>query len=614
MIANTVLATAAQGDFRTPDNFNRLNPPQITGDDAFFEFLFTGAPNSFAEIKDLAAKQQPLPTFPLTNVKMTFNIDATYQVLQTLYTHNVVGMIEGTDAGSRTPMCCSARTSTTSATPRPRVPGARAPRRRRQPGERVPGPGANAGAGGAGGGRCPNNQPGDVINNGADDDGSGTVTELAHCESVRDRTEAEAIAPVHLACRRGARPVRLTLQRRFSGRADRQDRRAAQHGHDRPRQLGQPRRRLQQLRLRRRRRPHQHASCTTSSSIPMPTMKKPLEARLRDERPDRSGNRLLPQRPLQLRVERDSDRVLYRRAARRLSLPVGHAGQDSATRRWRASASSSTRPASRLETWTGWSSGTTWARAAARGSWGRSRSRVGVMRLFAEGQSSDERSSKTNAAPRARRCWRRGGTCPRSRPRAGARAGEGRQVPGHQPGRSQGVADLSLLRRAAGTAGLHGRATASPRSTSPSVFANSASSRLATTARYFQIVKLRSYKVIRNSSVTVESNGQSRTFKDGDHVTFPAAAGGRQTLSLTGAEFVGAGQPADYDGRNVAGSSSSSWRPGCGTRRARPAARSRFSLPAPERSSTTCRPPGRRRRLRRRWRRRRPIWRRRVPR
>src|SRR5205814_1035457 len=97
MIANTVLATAAQGDFTTPDNFERLNPPQITGNDAFFEFLFTGAPKSFAEIKDLAVKQQPLPTFALPNVKITFNVDATYQVLQTLYTHNVVGMIEGSD-------------------------------------------------------------------------------------------------------------------------------------------------------------------------------------------------------------------------------------------------------------------------------------------------------------------------------------------------------------------------------------------------------------------------------------------------------------------------------------------------------------------------------------
>lgn len=60
-------------------------------------------------------------------------------------------------------------------------------------------------------------------------------------------------------------------------------------------------------------------------------------------------------------------------------------------------------------------------------------------------------------------------------------------------------------------------------------------------AGYFQTVKQRAYRSTRNSSVTVEVNGQSRTFKHGDHVTFPANAGGRQTLTFNGAEFVGYG-------------------------------------------------------------------------
>ncbi len=70
---------------------------------------------------------------------------------------------------------------------------------------------------------------------------------------------------------------------------------------------------------------------------------------------------------------------------------------------------------------------------------------------------------------------------------------------------------------------------------------------------YFQIVKLRSYKVIRNSSVTLEANGQSRTFTGRRPCHVPAASGGRQTVVLDGGEFVGAGQPADFSGRNVAG-------------------------------------------------------------
>jgi hypothetical protein len=51
---------------------------------------------------------------------------------------------------------------------------------------------------------------------------------------------------------------------------------------------------------------------------------------------------------------------------------------------------------------------------------------------------------------------------------------------------------------------------------------------------YFQIVKVRSYRVTRNSSVTIEGGASPMTFKDGDHVAFPAMAGGRQTVVLEG--------------------------------------------------------------------------------
>jgi hypothetical protein len=68
---------------------------------------------------------------------------------------------------------------------------------------------------------------------------------------------------------------------------------------------------------------------------------------------------------------------------------------------------------------------------------------------------------------------------------------------------------------------------------------------------YFQPVKLNGYKVTRNSSVTVEVNGKSQTFTHGSHVTFPVNSGGKQTLTISGAEFVGAGQTADYQGHDV---------------------------------------------------------------
>jgi hypothetical protein len=70
---------------------------------------------------------------------------------------------------------------------------------------------------------------------------------------------------------------------------------------------------------------------------------------------------------------------------------------------------------------------------------------------------------------------------------------------------------------------------------------------------YFEGVRIRGYKVTRNSSVTVTANGTSRTFKHGDHVTFPAGPGGKQTLTFTGAEFIGYGQAADLQNRDVKG-------------------------------------------------------------
>ncbi len=72
-------------------------PPTVTAKDEFFEFLFSAAPEKFAALKEKAAKQEPLPHFTLTGVKLTFNLDATYEVVRTQTTHNVVGIIPGSD-------------------------------------------------------------------------------------------------------------------------------------------------------------------------------------------------------------------------------------------------------------------------------------------------------------------------------------------------------------------------------------------------------------------------------------------------------------------------------------------------------------------------------------
>ncbi|HEY6213041.1 MAG TPA: hypothetical protein VIW45_12190, partial [Vicinamibacterales bacterium] len=64
---------------------------------------------------------------------------------------------------------------------------------------------------------------------------------------------------------------------------------------------------------------------------------------------------------------------------------------------------------------------------------------------------------------------------------------------------------------------------------------------------YFQNVKNKGYKVTRNSSVTVGA----KTFKQGDHVTFGFNAGSKQTLSFSGAEFVGYGMAPDLQGKDL---------------------------------------------------------------
>jgi len=86
-----------QGDFITVQRLDHPISPAVTGQDDFFEFLFSNADVKYAELKEKAAKQEPLPSFTLKGVKLSFNLDADYQVVRTQFTRNVVGVIDGTD-------------------------------------------------------------------------------------------------------------------------------------------------------------------------------------------------------------------------------------------------------------------------------------------------------------------------------------------------------------------------------------------------------------------------------------------------------------------------------------------------------------------------------------
>ena len=76
---------------------------------------------------------------------------------------------------------------------------------------------------------------------------------------------------------------------------------------------------------------------------------------------------------------------------------------------------------------------------------------------------------------------------------------------------------------------------------------------------YLQVVRVLGVKTTSHSSVTVKVRGQSRTFNDGDGVTFPKNSGGNRTFTVDRVEFVGYGLDVpvtghmDFRGRNVKG-------------------------------------------------------------
>jgi hypothetical protein len=152
------------GDFTTVERYDTLVPPALTATDDFFEFLFSGADVKYADLKDRISKGEPLPAFDLKGVKLTMTVDADYTVVRTRLTRNVVGIVTGSDPKLRdTYVAFGAHYDHVGYVETP----------------------AGAGRGvGTFATSCPGQtrdepRPGDIVNNGADDDGSGTVAMMA---------------------------------------------------------------------------------------------------------------------------------------------------------------------------------------------------------------------------------------------------------------------------------------------------------------------------------------------------------------------------------------------------------------------------------------------------
>jgi hypothetical protein len=147
-------APATPADLTTVQRVDALVTPQITGDDRLFEAIFASAPTNFAALKAASDKGDTLPTFSVPGVKVTVNMNNNYEVISTQLTKNVVGLVEGSDPVlKKTYVMFGSHLDHT--------------------GYRTAAPAAG-GRGAAAPGTVP-----DLINNGADDDGSGSTGMMA---------------------------------------------------------------------------------------------------------------------------------------------------------------------------------------------------------------------------------------------------------------------------------------------------------------------------------------------------------------------------------------------------------------------------------------------------
>jgi len=110
---------------------------------------------------------------------------------------------------------------------------------------------------------------------------------------------------------------------------------------------------------------------------------------------------------------------------------------------------------------------------------------------------------------------------------------------------------------------MEGRATFSPGLDKAAAYISDTLKRAGVKAKgddgsYLQHVGVQTVQATNQSTLTIEINGQSRAFKNGDGVSFPANIGVKRTFTLNDVEFVGYGLNLgrthnDYAGRNVQG-------------------------------------------------------------
>lgn len=157
-------STAQQDtDFTTVQRYDIPVPPALSAQDEFFDFLFSASPLKYSALKAAAEAREPITPFVLKGVTITIDVAGDYSVVSTRLTRNVVGAVEGTDPTLKdTYVVFGAHYDHTGY-------------EQATPGSERSGPVSF----GCVGQNRPTPRPDDVINNGADDDGSGTVALMA---------------------------------------------------------------------------------------------------------------------------------------------------------------------------------------------------------------------------------------------------------------------------------------------------------------------------------------------------------------------------------------------------------------------------------------------------
>jgi Zn-dependent M28 family amino/carboxypeptidase len=83
--------------FITTERLDSSQPPQVSASDEVLAFIFSASGLNYEEIKARAALLEDLAPATIKGVKLTFNLDADYRVTNTRTTQNVVGFIDGSD-------------------------------------------------------------------------------------------------------------------------------------------------------------------------------------------------------------------------------------------------------------------------------------------------------------------------------------------------------------------------------------------------------------------------------------------------------------------------------------------------------------------------------------